>query len=132
MSAEGVDEKSGWRRHLKLILGATVVAGVGTFAYVMWRRRQPHLIAAPAARVSSKHPVLIITPGSGGGKAKKIGLASAATALGIETIVRKKGEKIPELANRAVDRGADHLLIAGGDGSQARVANVAIERAIPD
>jgi diacylglycerol kinase family enzyme len=130
MTTEEADERRRWRRHVKLIVGVAAVAGVGAFAYVMWRRRQPHVIAAPVARVSSKHPVLIINPGSGGGKANKIGLASAATALGIETIVRKKGEKIPELANRAVDRGADHLLIAGGDGSQARVADVAIERGV--
>jgi diacylglycerol kinase family enzyme len=128
MSDVEADGKRGWRRHVKLIVGVAAVVGVGAFAYTMWRRRQPHLIAAPVARVSSKHPVLIINPGSGGGKAKKIGLASAATALGIETIVRKKGEKIPALANSAVDRGADHLLIAGGDGSQARVAQVAIDR----
>ena len=130
MTTEETDGKRGWRRHVKVIVGVAAVAGVGVFAYTMWRRRQPHLIAAPVARVSSKHPVLIINPGSGGGKANKIGLASAATALGIETIVRKKGEKIPELANSAVDRGADHLLIAGGDGSQARVANVAIKRGV--
>jgi len=128
MSSEATEEKRGWRRHVKLIVGVAAVAGVGVFAYTMWKRRQPHLIAAPVARVSSKHPVLIINPGSGGGKAKRIGLASAAAGLGIETIVRKKGQKIPDLANAAVDRGADHLLIAGGDGSQARVADVAIKR----
>jgi len=128
MSTEATEEKRGWRRHVKLIVGVAAVAGVGVFAYTMWKRRQPHLIAAPVARVSSKHPVLIINPGSGGGKAKRIGLASAAAGLGIETIVRKKGQKIPDLANAAVDRGADHLLIAGGDGSQARVADVAIKR----
>jgi len=128
MSTEETDGKRGWRRHVKLIVGVAAVAGVGVFAYTMWKRRQPHLIAAPVARVSSKHPVLIINPGSGGGKAKRIGLASAAAGLGIETVVRKKGQKIPELANDAVDRGADHLMIAGGDGSQARVADVAIKR----
>lgn len=130
MSDVESDGKRGWRRHVKLIVGVTAVAGVGVFAYTMWRRRQPHLIAAPVARVSSKHPVLIINPGSGSGKAKKIGLASAAAGLGIETIVRKKGERIPALANAAVDRGADHLMIAGGDGSQARVANVATKRGV--
>lgn len=128
MSTQDIDGKRGWRRHVKLIVGVAAVAGVGAFAYTMWRRRQPHLIAAPVALVSSKHPVLIINPGSGGGKAKRIGLASAAAGLGIETIVRKKGQKIPDLANGAVDRGCDHLMIAGGDGSQARVADVAIKR----
>lgn len=128
MSTEPTEDKRGWRRHVKLIIGVAAVAGVGAFAYTMWKRRQPHLIAAPVTRVSSKHPVLIINPGSGGGKAKRIGLAGAAAGLGIETIVRKKGQKIPDLANSAVDRGADHLMIAGGDGSQARVADVAIKR----
>ena len=112
------------RRAVGWTLVAAAVAGV---TYVLWQRRQPHLTAEPEASVSSKHPVLIINPHSGGGKAQRIDLASAAEKLGIETVVRTKGEKITKLAEGALDRGCDHLIIAGGDGSLARVAKVAIK-----
>jgi len=116
------------RRRVRMIVTIGVVAAVGCAAYVLWKRRQPHLIATPERRVSSKRPVLIINPGSGGGKAAKIDLVGSAAKLGIETIVRKKGQKLQDLAHSAVDDGCDHLLIAGGDGSQARIAKVAIKR----
>jgi diacylglycerol kinase family enzyme len=105
-----------------------VAAGV---ALALARRRKPHLIAEVEGSDSFAHPVLIINPNSGSGKAAKIGLADKAEGLGIETVVRKKGEKIGDLANTAVDNGCDHLIIAGGDGSLARVAKVAIERDVP-
>ena len=110
------------------VTGAAVMVGAAVgVAYVLWRRRQPHLVAGSGNAVSFKHPVLIINPHSGDGKAKRIGLAGSAENLGIETVVRKKGEKISKLAKSAVDRGCDHLIIAGGDGSLAHVAKVAIE-----
>jgi len=115
--------------HRRNAIGVTVVTTVAVgVAYVLWKRREPHLAAEPEAIVSFKHPVLIINPNSGSGKAKKIDLAGTAANLGIETVVRQKGEKIGKLAKNAVDGGCDHLIIAGGDGSLARVAKVAIER----
>lgn len=116
------------RKRRKVIVSVVVVTAVVGIGYVLWKRRQPHLIAAPEGRVSSRRPVLIINPNSGGGKAAKIDLAGSAAKLGIETIVRKKGQKLQALANSAVDDGCDHLIIAGGDGSQARIAKVAIKR----
>lgn len=117
--------------HRRKVIGVTVMTAVAVgVAYVLWKRRKPHLAAEPEAIVSFKHPVLIINPNSGSGKAEKIGLAKTAANLGIETVVRKKGEKIGKLANSAVDAGCDHLIIAGGDGSLARVAKVAIKRKV--
>jgi diacylglycerol kinase family enzyme len=116
------------RRVVTIIAVTGAAAGV---AYALAQRRQPHLIAEPEAADSFAHPVLIINPHSGSGKAAKIGLVGKAGDLGIETVVRKKGEKLGALANTAVDNGCDHLIIAGGDGSLARVANVAIERDVP-
>jgi diacylglycerol kinase family enzyme len=113
------------RRAIAVAAVTAVAAGV---AYALWRRRQPHLVADPESRVSFKRPVLIINPHSGDGKAQRIDLAGAAAKLGIETVVRQQGEKISKLAESAVDGGCDHLIIAGGDGSLARVAKVAIER----
>ena len=107
---------------------AGTVAGV---SYALAQRRKPHLIAEPEASDSFTNPVLIINPHSGSGKAAKIGLVEKAQGFGIDTVVRNKGEKIGDLANTAVDNGCDHLIIAGGDGSLARVAKVAIERNVP-
>ena len=122
MSTEDHPEEATGRSRARLLITVGAVAAVGCAAYVLWKRRQPHLVATPERKVSSKQPVLIINPGSGGGKAAKIDLAGSAAKLGIETIVRKKGQKLQKLAKRAVDEGCDHLLIAGGDGSQARIA----------
>lgn len=119
--------KSG-RRAIVVIAVVGAAAGV---SYALAKRRRPHLIADPEGTVSFKHPVLIINPHSGGGKAAKIGLAESAKKLGIETVVRQKGEKLGKLAKNAVDNGCDHLIIAGGDGSLARVAKVAIKRDVP-
>ena len=116
------------RRLIAIVIVTGVAVGV---AYALAQRREPHLIADPEGSDSFERPVLIINPNSGSGKAAKIGLADKAQGLGIETVVRKKGEKLGDLANTAVDNGCDHLIIAGGDGSLARVAKVAIERDVP-
>lgn len=108
-----------------------VIGAVAGVAYALAQRRRPHLIAEPERTDSFNHPVLIINPHSGSGKAAKIGLEAAAEKLGIETVVRQKGEKLGKLARTAVDNGCDHLIVAGGDGSLARVAKVAIERDVP-
>ena len=116
------------RRVIVVVAAVGAVAGV---TYALAQKRKPHLIAEPEGTVTFKHPVLIINPHSGGGKAAKIGLVASAEKLGIETVVRQKGEKLGKLAKNAVDNGCDHLIIAGGDGSLARVAKVAIKRDVP-
>ena len=75
-----------------------------------------------------KKPALIINPHSGGGKAEQFGLVEAARELGIETSVLKPDDDLAALAEAAADRGADHLMMAGGDGSLGVVAEVAVER----
>ncbi len=115
----------------RVALIATVVGAVAGISYALSKRRAPHLVAEPEGVTSFTHPVLIINPHSGGGKAQKIGLAATAQGLGIEIVIREKGQKIGKLAHTAVDNGCDHLIVAGGDGSLARVAKVAIERGIP-
>jgi diacylglycerol kinase family enzyme len=111
----------------RAIIGAVVLAVVAGISYTTWKRRKPHLPAQPEGYVTFDHPVLIINPNSGSGKAAKIGLADAAQKMGIKTIIRPKGEKLQKIAKRAVKDGCDHLIIAGGDGSLARVAKVAIK-----
>ncbi len=87
-------------------------------------------VALPSASAPRK-PVLFFNPRSGGGKAERFSLAAEARARGIEPIELKPGEDLETLARGAVDRGADALAMAGGDGSQAIVAALAAERGLP-
>ncbi|MFI7061297.1 diacylglycerol/lipid kinase family protein [Kribbella sp. NPDC050124] len=78
-----------------------------------------------------RHPVLFYNPRSGGGKAERFALAKEARDRGIEPIELKAGDDLETLVRGAVERGADGLAMAGGDGSQAIVAAIAAERALP-
>ena len=75
--------------------------------------------------------VLFFNPRSGGGKAERFALADEARARGIEPIELKQGDDLETLVRGAVERGADALAMAGGDGSQAIVAAIAAERGLP-
>jgi diacylglycerol kinase family enzyme len=77
------------------------------------------------------HPVLLCNPWSGGGKVEKFGLVELARSLGVETVMLDHGLDLAELARDAIARGADCLGMAGGDGSQALVASLAVEHDLP-
>ena len=77
------------------------------------------------------HPVLFYNPLSGGGKALRFDLADEARRRGIEPIELTRHDDLETLVRDAVDRGADALAMAGGDGSQAVVAMVAAELDLP-
>ena len=81
---------------------------------------------APAAQ----RPVLFINPKSGGQKAERFHLVDQCRRRGIEPVVLAEGDDLAALARAAVDRGADVIGMAGGDGSQAVVASVAAEHDI--
>ena len=80
---------------------------------------------------SPHQPVLFFNPRSGGGKAERFALAKEARDRGIEPIELKPGDDLEVLVRHAVERGADGLAMAGGDGSQAVVAKVAAELGLP-
>jgi diacylglycerol kinase family enzyme len=80
---------------------------------------------------SATHGALIMNLKSGGGKAERFHLADECRARGIEPIVLGPGDDLIRLAHDAIDRGADVIGMAGGDGSQALVASVAAERGVP-
>ena len=82
-------------------------------------------------RVRPKRPVLICNLRSGGGKVERFGLTAMAAELGVEVVVLEPGLDLAELARDAIARGADCLGMAGGDGSQALVASIAVEHDIP-
>ena len=68
---------------------------------------------------------------SGGGKAERFDLVDECRRRGIEPVVLQPGDDMLELAQRAIDRGADVIGMAGGDGSQALVASVAAAADVP-
>jgi diacylglycerol kinase family enzyme len=136
-------------------IGAVVVALVGAAASgdeVIWHLivfgvlLMVVIIAARAAMVNSTramvavpirhtgppaHPVLICNPRSGGGKVDRFGLVELAESMGVETLLLEPGSDLEELARSAVAAGADCLGMAGGDGSQALVASIAVEHDLP-
>jgi diacylglycerol kinase family enzyme len=75
--------------------------------------------------------VLLCNPWSGGGKVERFGLVERARELGVETVMLDHGLDLEQLARDAVARGADCLGMAGGDGSQALVASIAVEHGLP-
>jgi diacylglycerol kinase family enzyme len=77
-----------------------------------------------------KRPVLFWNPRSGGGSAVRHHLADEARARGIEAIELKPGDDLRSLVVDAVAGGADAVAAAGGDGTQAIVAEVAAERGL--
>jgi diacylglycerol kinase family enzyme len=83
---------------------------------------------APAAH----HPFVIMNPRSGGGKVTRFGLQQQAESLGAEVaLIDRPGTDVQQLARDALGRGADLLGVAGGDGTQALVAQVAAEHDVP-
>ena len=77
------------------------------------------------------HPVLLMNPKSGGGKAVQFDLAGECAARGIQAVVLQPGDDLLELAEDAIAGGADVIGMAGGDGSQALIATVASRHGIP-
>ena len=75
---------------------------------------------------AAQRGVLIMNPKSGGGKVERFGLAEEARRRGIETVVLGPGDDLLQLAEDAAAGGADVIGMAGGDGSQALVASVAM------
>jgi diacylglycerol kinase family enzyme len=74
--------------------------------------------------------VLIMNPWSGGGKVERFALAEEAKKRGIETITLQRGDDLRQLALDAV-ASATVIGMAGGDGSQALVAEVAMRHDVP-
>jgi diacylglycerol kinase family enzyme len=74
---------------------------------------------------AARNGVLLMNPRSGGGKVVRFDLEAEARRRGIRAIVLRPGDDLRALAEMAVADGADVIGMAGGDGSQALVADVA-------
>jgi diacylglycerol kinase family enzyme len=113
---------------------ATIGLGIASVvcAHLAIAEGPPQDVGARHATVTAAtHPVLIMNPKSGGGKAEKFKLADECRSRGIEPIVLRPGDDLLTLAEDAIGRGADVVGMAGGDGSQALVASVAVRHDIP-
>ena len=73
-------------------------------------------------------PVLVVNPRSGGGRAQRSGLAAAARERGWRVRELTAGEEVAAVVREA---GGPLVAVAGGDGSHAAGAAVAIERGVP-
>jgi diacylglycerol kinase family enzyme len=79
-----------------------------------------------------RQPFVVMNPRSGGGKVTRFGLQQRAEALGAEVaLLDRPNTDVQQLARDALARGADLLGVAGGDGTQALVAQVAAEHDVP-
>jgi diacylglycerol kinase family enzyme len=76
-------------------------------------------------------PVLFVNPKSGDGKAERADLVEQARSRGIDAVPLGRGDTLARLAQEAVAAGADALGMAGGDGSLAVVAAVAVAHDLP-
>ena len=120
------DLASLWRLVL-LVLGAALAR------FALGRdRRSLRASATPGVSVpAATHGALMLNLRSGGGKAERLHLVDECQRRGIEPVVLRPGDDLSQLARDAIDRGVDVVGMAGGDGSQARVAAVAAERGVP-
>ena len=118
-----------WEIALGVVLAAAAVA---TGRAALSSGRSPAKPREDAA-APQRQPFVIMNPWSGGGKVGKFGLKDKAAALGAEVaMLDGPGQvDVAALARQAVDRGADLLGVAGGDGTQALVAGIAAARDIP-
>jgi diacylglycerol kinase family enzyme len=96
------------------------------------RRREPRPARTPERRATrhTARPVLLMNPKSGGGKVERFHLAAEAEKRGIRTIELHLGDDLRSLAEEAI-RSAPAIGMAGGDGSQAIVAEVAMRHDVP-
>jgi len=112
-----------------LAASAAAFTGASRSAGRAKSRRQPQ---APERRASRRQarPVLLMNPKSGGGKVERFHLAEEAARRGITTIELHLGDDLRSLADDAI-RSASAIGMAGGDGSQAIVAEVAMRHEVP-
>ena len=112
--------------HLRGMAGVALLV----VAVALARRVFSARIHLPPAAAPT-HPVVVWNPRSGGGKALSANLAVEARRRGIEPIELTPGDDLVELVTDAVARGADGLMAAGGDGTQALVAALAAAHDLP-
>ncbi|MFE9925613.1 diacylglycerol/lipid kinase family protein [Streptomyces sp. NPDC005774] len=119
------------------------ILGPALLSLALWALAVTAARTAPAhgrtlsgqAVVKEPHaPWILMNPRSGGGKVGRFHLAEKARAAGCKVVLLGEGlpgQDVAELARQAVAEGADLLAVAGGDGTQALVAEVAARHDLP-
>ncbi len=115
------------------VVAAVVVAGAFSARFAVGtkvrRIRGGEVQRRPAGR--AEHAVLLMNPKSGGGKVEKFDVVAECRKRGVEPIVLRPDDDWRQKAIDAVEAGATVLGAAGGDGTQALVATVAVEHDLP-
>jgi diacylglycerol kinase family enzyme len=110
---------------------AMIVTGLLTTMLTLLALR-PVPYRPPAAQVPAPtRPFILMNPRSGGGKVERFDLDGKARKLGAQVVFLDHGAEPVALLQQAVNDGADLLGAAGGDGTQALVAQVAAEHDLP-
>jgi len=102
---------------------ALVAVAVGAARYALADEFGPHRTGRRVA--PARAGVLLVNPRSGGGKVDRFDLAAEALRRGVRPVRLRPGDDLRALAEAAVAGGADVIGMAGGDGSQSLVADVA-------
>ncbi|CAM5282393.1 DAGKc domain-containing protein OS=Streptomyces pilosus OX=28893 GN=GCM10010280_68050 PE=4 SV=1 [Streptomyces pilosus] len=110
---------------LSLALWALAVTAARTALTPGRTASGPAVVAAPRA------PWVLMNPRSGGGKVGRFHLVEKARSAGCRVVLLDTGQDVAALARQAVAEGADLLAVAGGDGTQALVAEVASRHDLP-
>jgi diacylglycerol kinase family enzyme len=121
------------QRLLWVAVLAAVLWGFAILAARTALRPDPSAWALPAVDApDALRPFFVMNPRSGGGKVARFDLQQRAEALGAEvSLLDRPGTDVQQLARDALARGADLLGVAGGDGTQALVAQIAAEHDVP-
>ena len=130
LASIGIADVVWWRALGAAALGVVSVAAARSALHT----GMDELRAAPTPGrpvPAAVHPVLLMNPKSGGGKAVQFDLVGECAARGIRAVVLGPGDDLLELAEDAIAGGADVIGMAGGDGSQALIATVASRHGIP-
>src|SRR5215218_640546 len=110
-----------------VLVGAAVLA-----ARTALRPDRATWVLPVADAAAPRRPFVVMNPRSGGGKVARFHLQERAEALGAEVVLLDKPHTdVQQLARDALAAGADLLGVAGGDGTQALVAQVAAEHDVP-
>jgi diacylglycerol kinase family enzyme len=108
-----------------------ILAGLVTTILAL-RALRPRPYRPPALPTPPpRKPFILMNPRSGGGKVERFDLDGKARSLGADVAYLGSGRDAVELLRQAVHDGADLLGAAGGDGTQALVAQVAADHDLP-
>jgi diacylglycerol kinase family enzyme len=111
---------------IAVILLAVVAEAMAAHAVHRRPYRPPERRTPPPSK-----PFFLMNPKSGGGKVGEFGLDDIVRSKGGEVVMLDRSVDVVATLEEAVARGADLLGAAGGDGTQALVAQVAAAHDVP-